>query len=93
MRLNNAEKETIICFDEETPTASVYTFNNQLKKRLAALHRKHPDIFRLTHENTAVGCAEYAVPIGLLVVKFTEPMSEEKREIFRAAAKKRTSRV
>lgn len=93
MKLTNAEKETIICFDEESPSAGIYTFNNQLKKRLAVLREKHPDVFRLIREDSALGSAEYSVPVELLTVKFREPLSEKQREAFRQAGKKRLSGV
>ena len=36
------EKETIILFNEGEDTASIYTFNAGLRKRLAAFSKKYP---------------------------------------------------
>lgn len=41
------EKETIVLFNEGEDTASIYTFNAGLRKRLAAFRRKYPDLCRL----------------------------------------------
>ena len=39
-RLTKIEKETIILFNEGESTASIYTYNAGLKKRLAAFSKK-----------------------------------------------------
>ena len=44
MKLTKYEKETIILFNEAEDTASIYTYNAGLKKRLAAFSRKYPDL-------------------------------------------------
>lgn len=87
--LYNAEKETLISFDEESPDANIYTFNKQLRKRLALLRGEYPEIFRLLREDSTLGYSEYTAPVGLLVVKFMQPLSEEKRNVFRSAGQKR----
>ena len=43
-RLTKIEKETIILFNEGESTASIYTYNVGLKKRLAAFSKKYPDL-------------------------------------------------
>ena len=46
-KLTKYEKETIILFNEGEDTASIYTFNAGLKKRLALfLPRSTPDLCR-----------------------------------------------
>lgn len=46
-RLTKIEKETIILFNEGESTASIYTYNAGLKKRLAAFSKKYPDLCQL----------------------------------------------
>ena len=46
-RLTKVEKETIILFNEGESTASIYTYNAGLKKRLAAFSKKYPDLCQL----------------------------------------------
>ena len=43
-KLTKYEKETIILFNEGEGTASIYTFNAGLKKRLALFAKKYPDL-------------------------------------------------
>ena len=41
-KLSKYEKETIINWNEAADTASIYTFNADLKRRLAEFSRKYP---------------------------------------------------
>ncbi len=41
-KLTKYEKETIILFNEGEDTASIYTYNASLRKRLALFSKKHP---------------------------------------------------
>ena len=45
-KLTKYEKETIILFNEGEDTASIYTFNAGLKKRLALFAPSTPDLCR-----------------------------------------------
>ena len=45
-KLTKYEKETIILFNEGEDTASIYTYNASLRKRLALFSKKHPDLCR-----------------------------------------------
>ena len=45
MTLTKYEKETIILFNEGEDTAHIQTYNAGLRKRLAAISKKHPDTF------------------------------------------------
>lgn len=51
MKLSNAEKETIINFNEAERTASIYTHNAALKSQLLGLCRTHPEQVRHTTAN------------------------------------------
>lgn len=51
MRLSNAERETIIRFDEAGPTATVYTYNAALKDHLRELCRTRPEQARRSDVN------------------------------------------
>ena len=55
-KLTKYEKETIILFNEGEDTASVYTYNAGLRKRLAAFSKQYPDHCRLeqSHEQGGV---------------------------------------
>ena len=43
MKLSKYERETIICYNEEETTASVYTHNKKLIQKLKRLSEKYPD--------------------------------------------------
>ncbi|MCM1224953.1 MAG: molecular chaperone, partial [Lachnospiraceae bacterium] len=47
MKLSKYEKETIVNFNEGEAEASIYTFNADLKRRLAEFARKYPLLCRL----------------------------------------------
>ena len=69
-KLTKYEKETIILFNEGEDTASIYTYNASLRKRLALFSKKHPDLCRLekSHEQG-----------GVTSIRLQPPYSEERR--------------
>ena len=73
-KLTKYEKETIILFNEGEDTASIYTYNASLRKRLALFSKKHPDLCRLekSHEQ---GGVTYLLDKSSL----QPPYSEERR--------------
>lgn len=55
--LTNYERETIINFNEGEDTASVYTHNKALRRRLEQLAQERPEecrLFKVSHEDQAV---------------------------------------
>ncbi len=77
-KLTKYEKETIILFNEGEDTASIYTFNAGLKKRLALFAKKCPDLCRQekTYEQ---GGVSYVLDKSRLSIRLQPPMSEERR--------------
>lgn len=77
-KLTKYEKETIILFNEGEDTASIYTFNAGLKKRLALFAKKYPDLCRQekAHEQ---GGVSYVLDKARLSIRLQPPMSEERR--------------
>ena len=65
-RLTKIEKETIILFNEGESTASIYTYNAGLKKRLAAFSKKYPDLCQIDKSR--------------LSIRLQPPYSEERRQ-------------
>ena len=78
MKLTKYEKETIILFNEAEDTASIYTYNAGLKKRLAAFSRKYPDLFHL-EKSSDLGGVTYLMDKSRLSIRFLPPYSEERR--------------
>ena len=73
------EKETIILFNECEDTASIYTFNAGLRKRLAAFSKKYPALCRMeqSHEQ---GEVSYVLDKSRLSIRFLPPYSEERKK-------------
>lgn len=87
MRLTKYEKETTINFNEEEQEVSIYTFNADLKRRLAQFSKKYPDICRLD-KTTREGSVSYVIDKNRLSIRLLPPMSEERRKKASEYAKK-----
>ena len=48
-KLMKAEQETVINFDNELDTASIYTHDSRLIKKLRELRKQYPEQFILEH--------------------------------------------
>ena len=82
------EMETIICFDESGDTATVYTHNRKLWRRLIALSKKLPEQFRLLAQDDY--SVRYSVPKKCISIR--EPFSEERRKAISQYAKEHNYR-
>jgi len=77
MKLSKYEEETLINYNEEEATASIYTHNNQLIKKLKRLAEKYPDKVkpeRPEHD----GAVSYLIPKRCVSIR--EPYSESRRK-------------
>lgn len=86
-KLSKYEKETIINWNEAENTASIYTFNADLKRRLAEFSRKYPLLCRL-ESSTTEGSVTYVIEKSRLSVRLVPPYSEERLTASREYAKK-----
>ena len=59
-KLTKAEQETVINFDNELDTASVYTHDSRLIKKLRELRKQYPEQFVLEHREH--GAVTYTIP-------------------------------
>ena len=78
-KLSKYEKETIINWNEAEDTASIYTFNADLKRRLAEFSRKYPQRCRLERITTE-GSVTYVMDKSRLSIRLQPPYSEERRQ-------------
>lgn len=78
-RLTKIEKETIILFNEGESTASIYTYNVGLKKRLAAFSKKYPDLC-CSEKPEHLGGVSYLIDKSRLSIRLQPPYSEERRQ-------------
>lgn len=77
-KLTKYEKETIVLFNEGEDTASIYTFNAGLRKRLADFSKKHPDLCRL-EKSCDQGGVTYVLDKSRLSIRLLPPYSEERK--------------
>ena len=80
MRLSKYEQETIILYNEEEATASVYTHDPKLMEKLERLSMEYPDKI-YTERKEHPGAVSYIVPKKCVMV----------HETFRDARKKAMS--
>ena len=76
--ISKIEQETIICFNEDEKTASVYTYNKKLKRHFSECCASFPDLVKLVRENE-FGGAEFEVSKKHLSVRIKKPISDEQR--------------
>ena len=62
MKLSPAERETIILFSDADDTASVYTYDRRLIKKLDVLCRKCPEEVYEEKKRSSAGAKSYIVP-------------------------------
>ena len=78
MSLTRIEKETIVLFNEEEPTANCFTYNVKLLNRLARIADSRPDECRLVKDNGAGGLT-YEIPKSWVRVNPSRAYSDEQR--------------
>ena len=78
-KLTKYEKETIVLFNEGEDTASIYTYNAGLRKRLANFGKKYPVLCRL-ETSCEPGGVSYVLEKSRLSIRLQPPMSEERRQ-------------
>lgn len=86
-KLSRYEQETHINWNEETNTAHIYTTSPRMIKKLDALAKAYPDIYKASRTGTINGetvSREYDVPSGY--IRFKKPPTEKQREARRKAA-------
>ena len=81
------ERETIVNFNEADDIAVIYTFNNDLKKRLAAFAKKYPDLCKLTVDDADFGSVTYEIQKSRVSIRLVAPYSEERRKAASERAK------
>lgn len=79
MRLTKYEQETVVNWNRSDNEASIYTFEPDLKRRLALFAKKHPECCKL-ERTTKEGSVTYTIDKKRLSVRLTAPYSEERRK-------------
>ena len=77
--LTKREKTTAIYFDEYGSMIEVQTHNTDLKKRLTAFAKKHPECCHQIDDDERGGLT-FEIEKGRLSFRLTAPYSEERRQ-------------
>ena len=88
MSLSLYEQETIINFNEKEKTASVYTHNRALCRKLERLAEERPNECRLTKTSHDGKAVDYSIPKAWVKIKPPRVASEAQKEAAREAARK-----
>ncbi len=92
MNLTRYEQETIINFNEAETTASIYTYNGTLRRRLEQLAKDRPEDCRFVKSSHDGKAVEYIIPKKWLRVNPGPVLTAERRAEMAEAARKRFSR-
>lgn len=88
MKLTKYERETIILTNEGDSTASIQTYNADLKRRLEKFSKTYPTLCKLESSNDEGGVS-YVMDKARLSVRLVAPYSEERRKAASEYAKKK----
>lgn len=88
MSISRIERETVILFNEAEATASVYTYNGALKRKLLGLCSARPTEARQTKDDDRGGLT-FEVPKRWIKVNAGPVYTEEQRQ----AMKERTKAI
>ena len=86
--LTKREKTTAIYFDEYSNIIEVQTHNTDLKKRLTAFAKEHPQCCRKIDDDEQCGLT-FEIEKGRLSFRLTAPYSEERKQAASEWAKKK----
>lgn len=88
MSISRYEQETVITFNEEEKTATVYTYNGKIKRKLESLSVDRPDEVRQTGDDTHGGLT-FEIPKRWVKVNASRILSEAEKAVKAEAAMKR----
>ena len=85
--LTKRQKDTVICFNEESDIIDIRTHNTDLRNRLLEFSEQDPDCCKLTDDDEHGGML-FEIQKGRLSFRLTAPYSEERRNSLSENAKK-----
>lgn len=88
MDLSLYERETIINYNEGEPTATVYTHNRALRRRLDELAQQSPEDCRVDRVGHGGAAADYTIPKAWVKIRPPRVASEAQKAASRRAAEK-----
>ncbi len=88
MNLTRVERESILTFNEQDPSASVYTHSAALIRKLDTLAADRPEECRRVRVCLDGQAAEYELPKGWIKVSPPRYVSEDQKEAARERMKR-----
>ena len=85
--LTNRQKDTVICFNEESNIIDVRRHNTDLRNRLSEFSEQYSDCSKMTDDDEHGGML-FEIQKGRLSFRLTAPYSEERRNSLSENAKK-----
>lgn len=80
MSLSRYEQETVILFNEKEKTASIYTNNGALKRKLQGLCESRPEDIRRTKEDQHGGLT-FELPKKWIRINASRVLSEAQKDV------------
>ncbi len=84
--MKKKEKFTQVYFNEADPMMEIDTHNTNLKHRLTAFAREHPELCRIVSDD-GNGCVSFEIDKRRCSFRLTEPYSDQRRQAIRETAK------
>lgn len=88
-KLTRYEQETLINFNEGEDTASIYTHNKALRRKLEKLAQERPQECRLYKESHWGQAVEYYIPKSWVKINPSRILSDEQRAAMAQSARTR----
>ena len=85
--LTKRQKDTVVCFNEESDIIDVRTHNTDLRNRLSEFSEQYPECCKLTDDDEHGGLL-FEIQKGRLSFRLTAPYSEGRRKGLSENAKK-----
>ena len=86
--MKKSEKFTQVYFNEADPMMEIDTHNTNLKHRLTAFAREHPELCRIVSDDRN-GCMSFEIDKRRCAIRLTAPYSEERKRRIREAGKEK----
>jgi len=80
VRLMPEEKETIMLTSEADDHYEIFTFNTELKRKLARFSSRYPESCKIIRNDPDIGYATYLIRKDRISLQLRPPYSESRKE-------------
>lgn len=89
--LSNDERETTVLFDDSSNTASIYTCDKKLIKKLDGFCKKRPDLYKLVEKDPP--SKTYTFPKKYIKIRLPKTLSLKQKEHLREVGFKKKVKI